>query len=563
MIKKIILLLLLLPLHLYAEYFDIENYEVYVKINKDSTLEITETILVNFHSQRHGIIRKIPIVYELDKISTNLDRLNFGSKNYTLKLYDIGVEYHNYNVSQNGNYIHIKIGDKNRFVSGIQKYTIKYKIYGGINFFTDHSELYWNIIGHEWDVKIKKGSFSIIYPEEISIPKEDVIVFYGPYGSNKQINEIEISSKGIHVDNIPLLLEGNGVTVAVKFPKNYLQNGSFWLKLKLFYTNNPLIILPLISLILSHIVWLKFGRDKDFIKVVEYFPPEDTTPAEAGVIIDDLINNRDIISLIYYWATKGIVRIEEIEGDGFLEKNDYIITKLKELPSNAKNHEKIMFNGLFNLKNNVVVSSLKNNFYLTMKEVKESLNRDIENSGLYYKDSRILRNIFIISGILLAFSSFYIAPIFGISNMIYTIISAFIIIIYGFFMPNKTVAGLEKYKKIVGFKEFLDKTEKAKIQYLMSQNPTFFETTLPYAISFGMADRWIEKFNGILKEPPDWFLSQNRVFHVSNLNKSISSSISRMNNYFTSSPSSAKSGGSGFSGGGSGGGFGGGGGSSW
>lgn len=563
MIKKFIFFIFFIPLSIYAEYFDIDDYKVFVKINKDSTLEITESIVANFYSPRHGIIRKIPIVYELDKISKSFDRLNFGNKSYTLNLYDIEVEYHTYTVSKDGKYINIKIGDKNKYVSGKQQYNIKYKIYGGINFFDNHSELYWNIIGNEWDVKIKRSSFSILYPDEISISNDDVIIFYGPFGNKEQITNIDLSPKGLSVDNIPPLSERSGVTIAIRFPKNYLKNGSFWLRLKLFYINNPFIILPIISLVISHILWLKFGIDNDFVKVVEYFPPKDITPAEAGVLIDDMIGNRDIISLIYYWATKGIIQIEEIEGSGFLEKNDYIITKLKELPSDAKNHEKIMFKGLFNLRDNVVVSSLKNNFYLTMNEVRESLNRDIENAGLYYKSSRILRSIFIVAGGLVAFSNFYIAPMFGISNMVYTVISAIIIIIYGFLMPKKTMSGLEKYKKIVGFKEFIDKTEKAKIQYLISQNPDFFDVTLPYAISFGMVDRWIKKFDGIIKEPPKWFLSQNRVFHINNLNKSISNSVGVINNYFTSSPSSAKSGSSGFSGGGSGGGFGGGGGSSW
>jgi len=556
-----ILLFLLLPFFVYAEYFDIEDYNVSISLNRDASFEVVEEIVVNFFSPRHGIYRTIPVEYQQDQISTNFDRMNFGSNVYKIDIYDVYVDGHPFVKSKEGKYLKIKIGNKNKKVSGIQKYVIKYKVYGAINFFDDHSEFYWNVIGHEWDTNIKRSSFVIRLPEDTNLDG-NILIFYGPYGSKKQIENFNYSDKTLTVMNNGRLMPREGVTVAIRFDKTYFTKNGF-LRLKLFLVNNWAIFIPIIVLIVSHFLWLKYGKDDDIIKMVEYFPPEGVTPAEAGVIIDDKTDNRDIISLIFYWATKGIIKIEEIKGEWLFAKDDYILIKQKSLPTDAKSYEKILFDELFRVQDNVVVSSLKNKFHTTIAQVRNALNKEIEQSNIYYKESRIFQILFIVAAIMSGFLAFMMIAIGGINNAVYLGVSAVILLVYSFIMPKKTKIGMDKYKKIVGFKEFIDKTEKSKLTYLLNEDPLYFDKTLPYAVAFNMLDKWVEKFDGILKSPPEWYISNGHGFYIRNFGRSLSHSVNAMANNFTSAPSSAGSGGSGFSGGGSGGGFGGGGGGSW
>lgn len=560
--KLFTLLFLLLAVLSHAEYFTIDEYNVYIRLNKNSSFEVREEITVNFTSPRHGIFRKIPIEYLQDITSINFDRMNFGSKKYKISIYNVDVEGSPFVKSKDGVYLKIRIGDKNKFVSGTQKYVINYKVYGAINFFEKNSEFYWNIIGHEWDTPIKKSSFSIQFPEELIIDN-NILILYGSLGSKAAIDKYEYNKKLLKVEDIPYLYPRQGVTVAIRFPEGYLQKGSLYLNTRLFFANNWGIFVPITVFLIAHLIWLKFGRDEDTIKVIQYFPPEGITPAEAGVIIDDKTDNRDIISLIFYWASKGIIKIEEIKGEGFFEKDDYILTKLKNLPQNAKRHEKILFNGLFETQDNVVVSSLKNRFHTTISSVRSALDNDIEESKIYYKESRIFQIIFIIGAFFLGFLTFPMMGIGGLNNAFYFGLATAILIVYSVIMPRKTKIGIEKYKYLVGFREFLDKTEKSKLQYLINEDPNYFDKTLPYAVAFNMLDKWVEKFEGILREPPKWFVSHSGVFHPHNFGRTLSHSVSTMASNFTSAPKSAGSGGSGFSGGFSGGGFGGGGGGSW
>ena len=65
--KNILLLLffsLLIAMGAYAQGgYIIKQYTVVVKVNKDASLDITETILVDFSESRHGIYRMIPFKY--------------------------------------------------------------------------------------------------------------------------------------------------------------------------------------------------------------------------------------------------------------------------------------------------------------------------------------------------------------------------------------------------------------------------------------------------------------------------------------------------------------------
>jgi hypothetical protein len=133
-----------------------------------------------------------------------------------------------------------------------------------------------------------------------------------------------------------------------------------------------------------------------------------------------------------------------------------------------------------------------------------------------------------------------------------------IISFIGLYMPRKTERGVEMYKRVLGFKEFIKRVEE---DYLKLMDPTKLERIIPYAIVLGIENIWIEKISKALSYIPAWIQASTR-----DVGKSISITTSSLN---TSLPALASlgtsSGGrSGFGGGGrSGGGAGGGGGGAW
>jgi len=85
-------------------------------------------------------------------------------------------------------------------------------------------------------------------------------------------------------------------------------------------------------------------------------------------------------------------------------------------------------------------------------------------------------------------------------------------------------------------------------------SPEMFERFLPYAMAFGVADKWAKAFEDIYREPPTWYVGGSGQFSTSSFSHSISDMSSAAASSMSSSPSSSGSGGGGSSGGGSGGG---------
>lgn len=132
-------------------------------------------------------------------------------------------------------------------------------------------------------------------------------------------------------------------------------------------------------------------------------------------------------------------------------------------------------------------------------------------------------------------------------------------------MPRKTQKGTETYYELKGLREYIDTAEKDRLKF-QAENGILFEKLLPYAISFGLADKWAKAFEGIFQNPPHWYFPLNpHNFSMIHFGKDLGQFNNSTMRNLVSTPGrkggGSWSGGSSFGGGGfSGGGFGGGGG---
>lgn len=146
------------------------------------------------------------------------------------------------------------------------------------------------------------------------------------------------------------------------------------------------------------------------------------------------------------------------------------------------------------------------------------------------------------------------------------IICIVILAIFAKIMPKRTPYGNEMLGKTRGFKRFLETAEKPQLEALVNENPEYFYNILPYTYALGVSDIWMNQFENIAVQAPNWYYCHG-TFVMSNFNHFMNDTMRSAQNAMSSSPSSGSSGGSsgGGSGGGgsSGGGSGGGGGGSW
>jgi uncharacterized membrane protein len=129
-------------------------------------------------------------------------------------------------------------------------------------------------------------------------------------------------------------------------------------------------------------------------------------------------------------------------------------------------------------------------------------------------------------------------------------------------MPRRTPKGVGMVRRVLGFRRYIETAEVDESRFAEKEN--IFSQYLPYAVVFGLTEKWARAFARLGDQPPDtssWYIGTHP-FTAASFASSIGHFTVSSAGTISSTPSS--SGSSGFGGGGfSGGGGGGGGGGSW
>ncbi|MEP7319479.1 MAG: DUF2207 domain-containing protein, partial [Panacibacter sp.] len=478
------------------EFFTIQQYNIDITVNENASLNITETIQVHFTENRHGIIRLIPYKYPLQSFGSESEKANrqleSGGYAHTI-VRDITVDGWEYDVSTEGDYKSIKIGSADKVINGDQQYTIHYTVLNAINFFDDHSELYFNLIGDRWETTIDNVHFNIKLYNALPVNPSAFLATGAPGSKENSTVSTWMDNKIFSGSTTKQLARNEGLTAGITFPKDFLVQQDYRLM------GIGWLLLPLCVFITMFLIWRRWGKDEAITIQTEYYPPENMSPSVAGYIIDDKLDHRDLTALIPYWGAGGYLQVKETEKEalfGLITSKEYSFLKLKELPATALAFEKTLFNGIFATGKLVMLSDLKDVLYVTMNKSKKELETEVDRGAYYQKGSRGLAGLFLFIGIaLFIFGGFVVVTSFseqlwlGIS----LIASGLITLIFGIFMGKRSEKGTALYQQLAGFKEFIKSVEKDRLQQFLKEDEHYFDKVLPYAIVFDMADTWKDK----------------------------------------------------------------------
>jgi uncharacterized membrane protein YgcG len=243
----------------------------------------------------------------------------------------------------------------------------------------------------------------------------------------------------------------------------------------------------------------------------------------------------------------------------------------------------MLYSKLFGDSQSVLMSDLATKFYPVIGAVRNNLYGSLSQGGYFDGNPGTVRATFFGLGVValaaaLGLSAliqlFVIGRVFVVPLVITGVLSALAVVVTSRVMPRKTRKGRVAWERIAGLEEYIRRAEVDDIQ--AQDRRGVFERLLPYAIIFGLANRWAKAFADLYTQPPDWYQPLDATNYTTwRLMSDIDRSIYSMNRALPAMPRSTgvsvgptgagyqwSSGG--FSGGGSvGGGFGGGGGGSW
>lgn len=558
--KTLVLLLsLFIQLQVFSQGFSVTSFSVDITIHEEGYFDVAEKYDLNFEVPKHGIFRDIQLTYDLlTEEGEQVER--------QLKLSEIEVPGYKFvapsafgqKYSENAR---IKIGDANVTLEGPQQYEIRYRVENAFLHESKAIQFYWNIKPSDWYADFYKIDFAVHLPDGITLDEEDYFLYSGTVGSDVPTSDFQTtySNNTFSGSSKPDVISSGGeaVTVLLKLPLGSIKEiKPIWP----FWTDYGWTLLLPFVYFGFYSIWKKHGKDDHVTTTTSYYPPSGMDPAMVGFLIDDSGDTEDLISLIPFWASHGYLTIEEIDEKGWFAKDDTKLIKLKEIEAEAPLYQRQLFNGLFASKAELLVSSLKEKFYTTMNTANASLK---DAAQMYYVNkSRKIKNYTIFGLILLMI---ILVPTFlffwGIVAAIVMGVSGIFLLIMSQYLIKKNKEGTAILSELKGFKQFIKVAEENKLKMLLKEDPSYFESTMSYALAFGMFDKWTKKFDGLNLEPPTWYYSSTgRMMSMNNFSKSFNNSIKSTQSTMVSSPSS--SGGS-AGGGSSGGGFGGGGGGSW
>jgi uncharacterized membrane protein len=504
-----------------AREWHIARFDTQMAVAQDGRSTVTEHIDVVFEGTFHGIYRDIPIEYP-----------GPHGSNYTLFLKVTGVtdgegNKLKYEASTKNGSRHLKIYIPDA-VSTTRTVEIHYTVTNAVRWFDDYDELYWNVTGNDWPVPIESASATISFPPNAA-GNLRAQAFTGVYGSNEQDATVQVNGNTVSLQTNNALSMREGLTADVYIPKDVLMQPSKLTEAMWFLRSNLIVLLPLWAFIVMFFFWWTKGRDpKPDISVAPmYEPPKGFTPAEVGTLMNDVVHPRDITSTLVDLAVKGYLKIEEKEQKTLMfSHRDYLFHLLKPQSewASLEPHERVMLNHMFaggsiggdltqvhlSGVNQVHLSELKNQFYVAIPTMKDNIISELKGKGMYSVDPESA-HAYVLAGVLFTVVPFVLAQVFGAAALLESggllvasgIISVLIIFLFARIMTAKSRKGVDTKVEILGFQEFVNRVDADRLKRMP---PDTFEKFLPYAMALGIENRWAKAFQGIVQNPPNWYV---------------------------------------------------------
>lgn len=553
------LLLLFAPVAARADE-RILHYFSDVQIQKDSSLEVTESIDVRVEHDRinHGIYRDFPTRYRGRNGSQV--RVGFTFEGATLDGQPVPAS-----TETIFNGIRIKVGDPNTIVdTGEHSYILHYRTTRQLGRFKDFDELYWNATGNGWIFPIDVAEARIRLPQPVRFGQR--AAYTGPQGSTASNAEVVDEKPGeITFRTTSELGPNEGLTVAAAFPKGIVAEPPPSSRFTQWLDDFGAIIVGALGLVglgaFYFVAWQRAGRNPRPGTTVPIFsPPDDLSPAGMRYVTKMNADNRAFAAALVDMGVKGHIRLVEEDG-GFFSGNKTRVERLEcstSLPDEEeaalaqlarrgesvlmvqKNYER------FGMAKQKLAETLKAEFdgklfkrnvgwavaglflfiaaiWLTsaavalatdggsawqigtavgailLAAILAGLARDLSTNGkcLVY----LLIFVAGVSGLFLGF------PIVGEAlnsgwwqPLVLPLLALPLVISAFWWIAAPTPDGRKVLDHIAGFKQYLSITERERLDRMTApqDTPEIFERYLPYAIALGVENRWADRFASVL-----------------------------------------------------------------
>ena len=473
-----------------------------IAVRADASLEVHEAITFSFRGRHQGVYRVIPVRYPR------------GGFEFALRLDGVHVLDEDFRplrteVSYSGRYVRVKAwvpgaADTRRTV------TVVYRVRRGLFTVDEHEELYWNVTGDEWDVPIARAEATVTGPPGAAAGDATAIAYTGYRGIAGTDYTLERTGDALTVATTRPLRPREGLTIAVAWPPGAVGRAAAWRSAAWFAQDNWPLGLPVLALGLGVLAWRRYGRDplRRVSVKPEYAPPADLAPAEAGVLVSERSQPRDVVATLVDLAVRGYLRIDPV-GDG-----DFLFSRLRPIMGDPaiRPFELFVLAKVFGADwtlNLRLLSEVRRDYDNVFPPIRDAMYRALVKRRLFPTSPDAVRRIWLGLGltILAAGGAVYSLPPAWAGYRVGALslglaLSGVVIAAFSPLMPRRTWDGARALARVLGFREFLERAEKDRLERLPHDTLHRF---LPWAIALGVTERWIWRFDGISVDAPAWY----------------------------------------------------------
>lgn len=570
--------------------WQINSYDVVAQVDRNGVTHVQATVAFDFGSEAgHGPFLAFPLRQE---DGANPDRWRMYDYSIGAVTSPSGANTQT-EVGESDGVLVIKVGTASRSYTGVQTYQINYSVRGLVepNQSVSHlDEFNWQVIGPSWEVPIKSVRVTLTGPAN---PTKVACFYDGGLNCKASATGPLISYRA------SLVGDGRGVQVVAGYPvhtfvgaepryskRMHLGNmfpvngftapvaaavaaaGLFLLYRRTRRSARDQVYLgltPGVTPASGHETDIGYDQNPSAPVAVAFQPPADALPGEVGTLIDATADDRDITATMVDLAVRGHLTIEQTG------RKDFTFTqKQTDDPTPLVGYEKVLISELFRSGSEVTTDDLRDQSYAgMMSAIRSSMYTQVTTQRRWFANSpRLTRFLAVAAALVLIAGGVGLGYLLGMIGWGLVGIAVVIVGLGVLIMNNKfgrrTAQGSAVLAQAKGFELYLRTAEADQIRF--EEGIDIFSRYLPYAMVFGVADRWTKVFEQLAADgrydyAPTWYYGYGfgTGFGLGNLSSSLSSMATSMSSSLQAA-SAATSGGSGFSGGG---GFGGGGGGGW
>ncbi len=474
------------------------------------------------------------------------------------------------------------------FKGAVRSYQITYTMLPNVY---EENGMTIDVVGFGWSVPLHNVTATLRLPAAAQSHQ----VYKGAYGSANPYAST-LSSDGKTLSVRADLLEMNddgyygeymaeGITVRFALADGVLEG---YASTQIFTEKLWVLLLVALVCIGVAVAAILLRKKRELVTTVHIKPPKGMTPLQMGKILDGTVDNEDITSMMYYFASKGYLKIDLTN-----EEEPKLVRLVPALPENASAHEKTLFNGLFARASGegvIAVSALESKYYDAAQAAKLQV---VSPKPMYQGLSTLAWVLCSLVGV--AFGIFaplfmgkrlgggyaYLAGLFFflpaivcmvlgrvrenyrykwgkgkrlgflcIEIAVCAVVAILVVLLFaehimtvsekvvvcvGALLPMLLAQGalvrsegyIAALGDVLGFKEFIVVTEEDKIKFMLAENPELYYEVLPYAQALGVTKEWTEKFARITLAPPTWCETRMTVFDYMILNSCMRRSMMR------------------------------------